>query len=331
MTALLVKLFEGCWHSSHSYCLQKNLQSLAKTANEAFVKRSQEDPNDDYKEDADVTEEGNTNSDDDHEIHVVGEVNLDEILQHLTRQIFSLHVLQPSANRPAVNQNRSTSQLTSVRKPPHCSLCGHKRQGYHKETSITGERVINWINCSNQICCQGGGGALCSCSWYSPCNFYFSSISLGGRGTLQTAPYTPHVVFQNQGDVTEWVLSVLVAIDFLLLSGWVLLSPKISLCQAFVSTFKEIMAQGNILHQWLGCLNLNFSAQEVIQYPVLGVSTVARGGDKYQFTSFQQFAVELPTIVTSQQRKHAAVIILPLNNSMLVLIEEAALTATDSP
>lgn len=91
------------------------------------------------------------------------------------------------------------------------------------------------------------------------------------------------------------------------------------------------MAQGNILHQWLGCLNLNFSAQEVIQYPVLGVSTVARGGDKYQFTSFQQFAVELPTIVTSQQRKHAAVIILPLNNSMLVLIEEAALTATDSP
>lgn len=202
------KLFEGCWHSSHSYCLQKNLQSLAKTANEAFVKRSQEDPNDDYKEDADVTEEGNTNSDDDHEIHVVGEVNLDEILQHLTRQIFSLHVLQPSANRPAVNQNRSTSQLTSVRKPPHCSLCGHKRQGYHKETSITGERVINWINCSNQICCQGGGGALCSCSWYSPCNFYFSSISLGGRGTLQTAPYTPHVVFQNQGDVTEWVLSV---------------------------------------------------------------------------------------------------------------------------
>ena len=116
------KLFEGCWYSSNSYCLQKNLQSLAKTANEAFVKRSQEDPNDDYQEDADVTEEGNTNSDDDHEIHVVGEVNLDEILQHLTRQLFSLHVLQPSANRPAISQNRSTSQPTSVRKPPHCSL-----------------------------------------------------------------------------------------------------------------------------------------------------------------------------------------------------------------
>ena len=146
------KLFEGCWHSFHSSCLdepdtcfickdglQKNLQSLAKTANETFVQRSQEDPNDDFQEDADVTEEGNTNTDDDHEIHVVGEVNVDEILQHLTRQIFSLQVQQPSANRPAVNQNRSTSQPTSAQRPPHCSLCGHKRQGYHKQASVTGK------------------------------------------------------------------------------------------------------------------------------------------------------------------------------------------------
>ena len=123
------------------------------------------------------------------------------------------------------------------------------------------------------------------------------------------------------------IIAVLVAIDFFI-TKW--LGPPESKNQAFVSTFKEIMAKGNILHQWLGCLNLNFSAKEVIQYPVLGVSTVARGGDEYQFTSFQQFAVELTTIVTSQQRKHAA-IILPLSNSMLLLIEEAVLTATDSP
>lgn len=103
------ELFEGWWHSSHSSCLEetktyliykdglhKNLPSLAKTANEAFLQRSQEDPNDDYQEDADVSEEGNTNSDDDHEIHVVGEVNLDAILKHLRRQTCSLHILQQS-------------------------------------------------------------------------------------------------------------------------------------------------------------------------------------------------------------------------------------------
>ena len=349
------KLFEGCWHSFHSSCLeepntcfickdglQKNLQSLAKTANEAFVQIPQEDSNDSFQEDADVTDEGNTYSDDDHEIHVVGEVNVDEILQHLTRQIFSLQVQQPSANRPAVNQNRSTSQPTSARRPRHCSLCGHKRQSYHKQTSVTGERVTHCTNCPNQICCQGGGGALCSCSWCSPHNLSSSSSSLGGRGTPHTAPCTAHVVFQNQrGDVTEWVLSVcqsnvagqsgsnactiiavLVAINFLLPSGWVLPSPKNSLCQAFVSMFKEIMVQGNILHQWLGCSHLNYSAPEVIQHPVLGISTVARCGDEYQFTSFQQFAVELATIVTSQQRKQAAVIILPPDKSMLLLIDE---------
>ena len=246
-----------------------------------------------------------------------------------------------SPHSSTVNQIRSTNHPTSVLKPPHCPLCGHKGHGCHKETSITGERVINCSNCPNQICCQGGGGALCLCSWCSPRNFSSSSTSLGAKGTLHTAPCTPHVVFQNQRDVTEWILpvcqsnvagqsgsnactitAVLSAINFYYQVVWSSQVQKNSLSQAFVSMVKEIMIQRNILHQWLGCSNRNFSAQEVIQHPVLGVSTVARRGDEYQFTSFQQFAVELTTIDTSQQRKHAAVIILPLDNSMLFSLKK---------
>ena len=136
------------------------------------------------------------------------------------------------------------------------------------------------------------------------------------------------------GVVTEWVLSVclsnvagqsgctiIVDINFLLASGGVLLCPQNNPCLPFASMVKEIMVQGNILHQWLGSSNHNFSAAEVIQHPLLGINAVARGGVEYQFTSFQQFAVELPTTVTSQQRKQAA-IILPPDKSMLLLIGE---------
>ena len=86
--------------------------------------------------------------------------------------------------------------------------------------------------------------------------------------------------------------------------------------------FKELMVQGNIVHQWLGPAQQNYSAPEVIQHPNLGFSGVARCGDEYQFTSFQQFAVELESIVNTHQAKLALVLILPPDKSMVILIGE---------
>ena len=79
----------------------------------------------------------------------------------------------------------------------------------------------------------------------------------------------PVVVHQNQqGDVTEWVISVcqssvsgdsgsnactiiavLVAVNFLLPTGWILPCPQSNLPQAFTRMFKELMIQRNIVHQ----------------------------------------------------------------------------------
>ena len=144
----------------------------------------------------------------------------------------------------------------------------------------------------------------------------------------------PAVIFQNQrGDITEWMVSVcqssvsgelgsnactiiavLVAVNFLLPTGWVLPCPQNSLPQSFVSMFKELMVQGNIVHQWLGIAQQNYSASEVIQHPNLDFSGVARCGDEYQFTYFQQFAAELESIVNTCQAKLALVLILPPDN-----------------
>ena len=72
----------------------------------------------------------------------------------------------------------------------------------------------------------------------------------------------------QQGDVTEWVISVcqssvsgdsgsnactiiavLVAVNFLLPTGWILPYPQSNLPQAFTRMFKELMIQRNIVHQ----------------------------------------------------------------------------------
>ena len=74
------------------------------------------------------------------------------------------------------------------------------------------------------------------------------------------------------------------------------------------------MVQGNIVHQWLGIAQQNYSASEVIQHPNLDFSDVARCGDEYQFTYFQQFAAELESIVNTCQAKLALVLILPPDN-----------------
>ena len=77
------------------------------------------------------------------------------------------------------------------------------------------------------------------------------------------------------------IFAVLVAVNCLLLTGWVLPHPQNNLPQAFTCTFKELMIQGNIVHQWLGHARQTYIAPEIVQHPNLGFSGVARCGDEY--------------------------------------------------
>ena len=354
------KLFEGCWHSFHLVCLgedstcfickeglNKSIRSLAATANEAFVTPANSAGAEGPQDDDDSGEQVESTPDDGHDIPDPGEVNVDQVIQGLTRQILSLSVEKPTASNTSstiTEGNITTNQHISGRKPRHCSTCKHIIFQVHSTCrGQNGDKVVNCSKCPSQICCRGGGGVTCSCSWClhdTPSHHVnttpISSSTVGPRVVVET----------HRADVTEWLLSVcqsnvagqsgsnactviavLVAVSFLLPTGWVLPRPEDSLPQAFVSMFKETMVQGNIVHQWIGSCQQNYSVPEVVQHPSLGFNGEARCGDEYQFTSFQQFSLELMAIVaTQQQRKLAAVIILPPDKTMVLLIGEMAQT-----
>ena len=353
------KLFEGCWHSFHISCLNgknfcvicqdglnRNMKSLSKTANEAFVQGLQTAPatGEQLQECDEVEERGNGDDDDDHDIPEVGEVSADQVILELTRKLFNTQINQLSDTNatscaPVVNVNRTGNQrrqTTGSQRPIHCTVCNHRRQGHQRQTSQTGEVIYHCFYCPNNVCCGGGGGVPCSCEW---CD---QTLDQSSSGTSQMTR-GPVVVHQNQqGDVTEWVISVcqssvsgelgsnactiiavLVAVNFLLPTGWILPCPQNNLPQAFTRMFKELMVQGNIVHQWLGHAQQTYSAPEIIQHPLLGFSGVARCGDEYQFTSFQQFSTELESIIINSGRtKMALVLILPPDKSMVLLINE---------
>ena len=181
------KLFEGCWHSFHLECLrgmticvicrdglQKNLQSLSKIANEAFVRGVPLVPEGECWEEAIHEEDTDATADDDHEIPAIGELNVDQIIQGLTRQILNIQVNQPSIGPVSITIQPSitpvlhgqTNQSTTVRKPCHCTLCHHIYQGHQQQqTNQKGERVVHCLYCPNKVCCRGGGGVNCSCHW----------------------------------------------------------------------------------------------------------------------------------------------------------------------
>lgn len=96
------------------------------------------------------------------------------------------------------------------------------------------------------------------------------------------------------GSSAYTIIAVLVAVKVLLPTGWIFPRAQNNLPQAFTCMFKELMIQGNIVHQWLGQAQQTYSAPEIVQHPNLGFS-----GDEYQFTSFQQFSTELESIIVN--------------------------------
>ena len=113
-------------------------------------------------------------------------------------------------------------------------------------------------------------------------------------------------------------------LNFLLPStNWILPSPH-SLPLEFISVFKQLMIYGNQSYNWLGNQQPTYSAPEIINHPQLGFSGVVKCGDEYQFNRFSLFADELEHLAARPNHiKLAAVLILPPDKSMLLLIAAA--------
>ena len=142
-------------------------------------------------------------------------------------------------------------------------------------------------------------------------------------------------------DVTEWLISdsqssvtpnqmgsnvctiiaVYGAVNFLLPStNWSLPSPQ-NLPAQLISIFKQLMLDGNQTYNLLGDQQLTYSAPDITNHPQLGFSGVVKCGDQYQFNSFSSFADELLHLAARpNQNKPAAVLILPSDKTMLLLI-----------
>lgn len=169
------KLFEGCWHSFYLSCLNglnicvicqdglKKNMTLSKIANEAFAggpQTARPDEDQECLKDGEVEEQINNNDDDDEDILEVGEVNVDQIRQRLTRQFFNIQVNQLSATTTEVDDESNQRDQPAGRRPCHCTVCRQRHQGHQYQTTETGERITHCLYCPNQICCRGVEGLL---------------------------------------------------------------------------------------------------------------------------------------------------------------------------
>lgn len=81
------------------------------------------------------------------------------------------------------------------------------------------------------------------------------------------------------------------------------------------------MLDGNQTYNLLGNQQVTWSAPDIINHPQLGFSGVVKCGDEYQFNSFSSFVDELlHLVVRPNQNKLSAVLILPPDKTMLLLI-----------
>ena len=71
-----------------------------------------------------VEEQIHNNDDDDED--EVGEVNVDHIVQRLTRQLFNIQVNQLGVTTTEVADDSNRRDQTAGRRPNHCTVCTHK-------------------------------------------------------------------------------------------------------------------------------------------------------------------------------------------------------------
>ena len=241
----------------------------------------------------------------------------------------------PSSSTRNASSQPTPSQPSPQRRLPHCSTCGHIQQGHHRLAPCESSGKSCPVGPSH-LCAREGRSILCTCQW---CNRHLqTNISFSSLSQVPAVVQETHI----SPEVTEWLISVSQstitpgqigsnactiiavygAVNFLS-SNWSLPSPDRLPQVEFISSFKQFMIYGNQSYNWLGNQQPTYSAPEIINHTQLGFSGVVKCGDEYQFNSFSLFADELQHLVARPNHtKLAAVLILPPDKSMLLLIGE---------
>ena len=346
------KIFERCWHSFHLCCLtvvdvcpicrkgiETAIKSLANIANQSLRQQQNGTATDGSSEAGEVSREvsdGDDDDDDDDALTSTVDGNVEQVVQNLTLQIMALTVASPPAQplSPARVNVVSTPRPSTQRRPPHCSTCGHLKQGHQRP--VAQGTASKCPVCPSQSCTREGRMLSCQCHWCSRqsqtnSNQNMPSLSQGPiiRETHINPDLTEWLLSFSQSTVTPGqigsnactIISVYGAINFLLPStNWSLPSPH-TLPLDFANIFKQLMIHGNQTYNGIGNPQSTYSAPEVINHPQLGFSGLAKCGDEYQFSDFSSFADELQDLTARPQHsKIAALLILPPDKTMLLLI-----------
>ena len=256
------KIFEGCWHSFHLCCLtvvtvcpicskgiEDAIKSLGAVANQTIHTRQNATDTDGLaNEGGEDTVESRTSHDDNDDEPLTSSIdgNVEQAFQNLTIQIMTLSIAAqpvqplPSARGP-VPSTITPPSSSSQRRAPHCSTCGHLRQGHQRPVSqgSLGKCSV----CPSQICSRKGRRLSFVCEW---CGRQRQSQT-NSNPSLPLLPQAPIIrETRVNPDVTEWLLffsqstatpaqggsnagtiiSVYGAVNFLMPStNWILPSP----------------------------------------------------------------------------------------------------------
>ena len=224
--------------------IEKAIKSLANISNQSL--RQQQNGT--------ATEVSSDGDDDDEALTSTVDGNVEQFVQNLTLQIMALTVASPPAQplSPARVNVVSTPRPSTQRRPPHCSTCGHLKQGHQRP--VAQATPSKCPLCPSQSCMREGHMLFCQCLWCSRqsqtnSNQSMSSLSQGPiiRETHISPDLTEWLLSFSQSTVTPGkigsnactMISVYGAINFLLpSSNWSLPSPH-TLPLDFANIFKQ--------------------------------------------------------------------------------------------
>ena len=115
------------------------IKSLANIANQSLRQQQNGTASDGSSEAGEVSREVSDGDDDDDEaLTSTVNGNVEQVVQNLTLQIMALTVASPPAQplSPARVHVVSTPCPSTQRRPPHCSTCGHLKQGHQRPVAL---------------------------------------------------------------------------------------------------------------------------------------------------------------------------------------------------
>ncbi|XP_015775589.1 PREDICTED: uncharacterized protein LOC107353723 isoform X2 [Acropora digitifera] len=171
--------------------IETAIKSLANIANQS-LRQQQNGTATEVSSDGDGDDEALTST-------VDGNV---EQVQNLTLQIMALTVASPPAQplSPARVNVVSTPRPSTRRRPPHCSTCGHLKQGHQRP--VAQGTPSKCPLCPSQSCMREGPMLSCQCHW---CSRQSQTNSNQSMSSLSQGPIIRETHISP--DLTEWLLS----------------------------------------------------------------------------------------------------------------------------